>query len=118
MKSSKTICDLAEAKHKAVIECLEHSSSKLAFCPRLWQHEYLSLALTINVGKGGLLHPPGSLRPLSSRLRRDGWRGMRTAIRWGRFEKYAASILYVSLLGALVLALIGILLFLLVFRPA
>jgi hypothetical protein len=43
---------------------------------------------------------------------------MRTAIRWGRFEKYAASILYVSLLGALVLALIGILLFLLVFRPA
>ena len=46
-----------------------------------------------------------------------GWRGLRTAIRWGRFEKYAASILYVSLLGALVLALIGILLFLLVFRP-
>jgi hypothetical protein len=42
----------------------------------------------------------------------------RSTLRWGRFEKYAASILYVSLLGGLVLALIGILLFLLVFRPA
>jgi predicted RNA-binding Zn-ribbon protein involved in translation (DUF1610 family) len=46
-----------------------------------------------------------------------GWRGMRSAIKWGRFEKYAASILYVSLIGALVLALMGVLLFLLVFRP-
>jgi hypothetical protein len=42
---------------------------------------------------------------------------MRSAIKWGRFEKYAASILYVSLIGALVLALMGVLLFLLVFRP-
>jgi predicted RNA-binding Zn-ribbon protein involved in translation (DUF1610 family) len=46
-----------------------------------------------------------------------GWRGMRSAIKWGRFEKYAASILYVGLIGALVLALIGVLSFLLVFRP-
>jgi hypothetical protein len=38
-------------------------------------------------------------------------------MRWGRFEKDAPSILHVSLLGALILALVGILLFLLVFRP-
>ena len=45
------------------------------------------------------------------------WRGMKTDLKWRKLSKYLISVLYVLLVAGLVIALIGTLLFFLVFRP-
>jgi predicted RNA-binding Zn-ribbon protein involved in translation (DUF1610 family) len=45
-----------------------------------------------------------------------GWRGPRSAIKWKNISSYIVSVLYVAFIGGLVIALVGLLLFLLVFR--
>jgi len=45
-----------------------------------------------------------------------GWRGPRLTVKWQKVATYIFSVLYVVFLGGIVIALVGILLFLLVLR--
>jgi len=46
-----------------------------------------------------------------------GWRGVKSHIRWRKISKNVFSVLYVLFVSALVLGLLGVVVFLLLFRP-